>query len=177
MKALVAIIVIIVLVAGAGAAAVWFGFFNVSARVPHWDITFEAIEVVRDRSIMMHSRDVRTPPLTDPSLAPKGAALYNEACVYCHGAPGISARPFARGLYPFPANLLSESMQKEWEDTQLYWIVENGLKLTGMPAFGSIYEKDEIAGVIAFVRLLPKMSPGEYERMAGSSEDKQHHQP
>jgi mono/diheme cytochrome c family protein len=177
MKAVVTIIVIIVLAAGAGAAFVWFGFFNVSARVPHWDITYEAIEVIRDRSIIVHSRDARTPPIADPSLASKGAALYNEACVYCHGAPGILARPFARGLYPFPANLLSESMQKEWEDAQLYWIVKNGLKLTGMPAFGSIYEKDETAAVIAFVRRLPKMSPGEYERMAGSSGDKQHPQP
>jgi hypothetical protein len=36
-----------------------------------------------------------------------------------------------------------------------------------MPAFGSNYEKEEIAAVIAFVRQLPKISPGEYERMAG----------
>ena len=177
MKALVTIIVFLVLAAGAGAALVWFGFFNVSARVPHWDITSEAIEVLRDRSIIVHSRDVITPPLAYPSLAPKGAALYNEACFYCHGAPGISARPFAQGLYPGPANLLSGSVQNEWENAQLYWIVENGLKLTGMPAFGSIYEKDQIAAVIAFVRRLPKISPGEYESMAGSSKDQQRLQP
>ena len=177
MKVLVTIIVFVVLTAGAGAALVWFGFFNVSARVPHWDITVEAIEVLRDRSIIVHSRDVKTPPLADPSLAPKGAALYNEACLYCHGAPGISARPFAQGLYPGPANLLSGSVQNEWENAQLYWIVENGLKLTGMPAFGSSYKKDEIAAVIAFVRRLPKISPGEYESMAGSSKDQQRLQP
>ncbi len=145
------------------------GSINVSARVPHWDITVEAIEVLRDRSIIVHSRDVTTPPMEDPALAPKGAALYHEACLHCHGAPGISADPFSQGLYPAPANLLSGSIQNEWKDAQLYWIVENGLKLTGMPAFGSTYEKEEIAAVIAFVRRLPKISPGEYEQMAGSN--------
>lgn len=171
MKVLVTIIVFLVLAAGAGAVLVWFGFFNVSARVPHWDITVEAIEVLRDRSIIVNSRDIRTPPMADTSLAPKGAALYNEACLYCHGAPGISARPFSQGFYPAPANLLSGSIQNEWQDAQLYWIVENGLKLTGMPAFGPSYEKDEIAAVIAFVRRLPKISPGDYERMAGSGKE------
>ncbi len=156
MKALFRIIVFLVVVAAAGAVFVWFGFFNVSARVPHWDITVEAIGVVRDRSIIVHSRDVKTPPMADPTLVPKGMALYREACAHCHGGPGISADPFAQGLYPAPADLLSGSIQNEWKDAQLYWIVENGLKMTGMPAFGSNYEKEELAAIVAFVRQIPK---------------------
>jgi mono/diheme cytochrome c family protein len=158
MKAFFTIIVFLAVVAGAGAVFVWFGFFDVSARVPHWDITVEAIEVLRDRSIIVHSRDVKAPPMADPALIPKGTALYREACLHCHGAPESPADPFAQGLYPAPADLLSGSIQNEWKDAQLYWIVQNGLKLTGMPAFGSNYEKEEIAAVIAFVRQLPKIS-------------------
>jgi mono/diheme cytochrome c family protein len=168
MKALFTIIVFLAVVAGAGALFVWFGFFDISARTPHWDITVEAIEVLRDRSIIVNSRDVKTPPVADPALVPKGAALYRETCLLCHGAPGISSHPFAQGLYPAPADLIAGSIQDEWKDAQLYWIVENGLKLTGMPAFGSNYEKEEIAAIIAFVRHLPKVSPGEFEQMAGA---------
>ena len=91
MKALFTIIVFLAVVAGAGAVFVWFGFFDISARVPHWDITVEAIEVLRDRSIIVHSRDVKAPPMGDPALIPKGMALYREACLHCHGARG--ARP------------------------------------------------------------------------------------
>ncbi len=156
MKALFTIIVFLAVVAGAGAVFVWFGFFDISARVPHWDITVEAIEVLRDRSIIVHSRDVKAPPMGDPALIPKGMALYREACLHCHGAPGSPADPFAQGLYPAPADLLSGSIQDEWKGPQLYWIVENGLKLTGMPAFGSNYEKEEIAAIVAFVRQLPE---------------------
>ena len=171
MKALFTIIAFLAVVTGAGVLFVWLGSFNISARTPHWDITVEAIEVLRDRSIIVHSRDVKTPPLADPALVPKGAALYRETCFHCHGAPGISALPFAQGLYPAPADLISGSIQNEWKDAQLYWIVENGLKLTGMPAFGSNYEKEEIAAVIAFVRHLPKIPPGEFEQMVGAAKE------
>lgn len=168
MKTVLTIIVFLVLVAAAGAALVWSGSFNVSARVPHWDITSEAIEVLRDRSITVHSRDITIPSLGDPALIPKGANLYGETCIHCHGAPGIPAGPFAQGLYPAPANLLTGSVQNEWSDTELYWIADNGIKLSGMPAFGSNYEKQEIAALTAFVRRLPKVSPEQYREMAGT---------
>ncbi len=157
----------IVVVAAAAAAFVWFGLFNIAASEPHWDITLEAIEVLRDRSIIVHSRDVQAPPMTDPALVPKGALIFSEACLHCHGGPGISADSFSQGLYPAPANLFSGAIQKEWSDKQLYWIVQNGIKLTGMPSFGSNYEKEEIAGAIAFVRRLPSISSQEYQQMIG----------
>ena len=101
MKALLTIIVFLAVAAGAGAVFVWFGFFNISARVPHWDITVEAIEVLRDRSIIVNSRDVKTPPMADPALAPKGAATYNEACIPLPRRPGdFGPIPFLRAFTP-----------------------------------------------------------------------------
>ncbi len=167
MKTLMTIVVLLAVLAAAGAVFVWFGFYDVSARVPHWDITLQAIELVRDRSIIVHSRGVATPALEDQA---KGALLYREACIYCHGAPGISPEPFSQGLYPAPANLLSGAIQSEWNSAQLYWIVENGLKLTGMPYFASTYDKEEIAAVIALVEHLPKISPAEYKQMTDSAQ-------
>lgn len=127
--------------------------------------------MLRDRSIIVHSSAVAAPAPGDPS---KGAHLYNEGCLHCHGAPGISAEPFSRGLYPAPADLLSGSIQKEWNGAQLYWIVANGIKLTGMPAFGPTYDKDEIEAVPALVQRLPKLSPVEYGQMAGSGHHEHH---
>jgi mono/diheme cytochrome c family protein len=169
MKTIMAIIVFLAVVAAAGAALVWSGAFNISARVPHWEITSEAIEVLRDRSIIVHSRDIAIPPPTDPALVTKGAGMYNETCIHCHGAPAIPAGNFSQGLYPAPADLLSGAVQKEWTDLELYWITENGIKFTGMPAFGSTHEKQEIAAVTAFLRRLPKISPAEYEQITGRS--------
>ncbi len=170
MKMLLTVIVFLAVVAGAGAVFVWNGFYDISARVPHWDITFEAIEVLRDRSIIVNSQAVTETPPGDPA---KGARLYHEACFHCHAAPGNSAAPFSQGLYPAPANLLSGQIQEEWKSTQLYWIVENGIKLTGMPAFEPTYDKEEIADVVAFLPLLPKISPTDYGQLTGPSHE--HH--
>jgi hypothetical protein len=165
MKVIIVLLVTLLLIAG----AVWTGIFNISARVPHWDITIEAIELVRDRSIIAHSGDLKLPAMDDPTLPLLGASTYNETCRDCHGAPGVQAEVFAQGLYPAPADLLSGSIQKEWRDNQLYWIIENGLKMTGMPAFGSSYEQKELLGIVLFLRKLPGMSPEEYQGLTGAS--------
>lgn len=170
MRAFFTIIIFLAVVVAAGAVSIWFGFYDISARVPHWEATSEIIEAVRDRSIIVHSSDISTPPLGDPA---KGALLYNEACLRCHGAPGIHADPFTRGLYPEPANLLKGFVQQEWSRTQLYWIVENGIKFTAMPAFGPTMKKEEIASVVAFLQRLPKLSPGEYKKMTGAVQSQQ----
>ncbi len=171
MKTFLMIVIFVAALAGAGAVFVWFGFFDISARVPHWDATSEVIELLRDRSIIVHSRGVETPSLDAPGLVSKGAGFYHETCRHCHAAPGIPASPFSQGLYPAPADLLGGSVQNEWKGRGLYWIVDNGIKLTGMPAFGSTYEKEEIAAITAFLLRLPGMSPGEYRQMAGAGQD------
>jgi mono/diheme cytochrome c family protein len=151
------------------AAALWTGIFNVSALVPHWGITSEIIEFARDRSVEVHSRDVRIPSLDDPKLAARGASQYHETCRICHGAPGVAAEVIAQGLYPAPADLLSGESQKELGDKQLFWIIENGLKMTGMPAFGTTYQKNELIEIAAFVKHLPAMTPQQYRAATSNS--------
>lgn len=164
MKTFLTIIVFLAVVAAAGAVFVWFGFYDISARVRHWGITAEFLEALRDRSIIAHSRNITIPAPGDPA---KGASLY-EACTHCHGAPGVPAHAFSQGLYPAPADLLSGEIQKEWNGRQLYWIVYNGIKFTGMPSFAPTYRKAEIADVVAFVQRLPGISPSEYKKMSGA---------
>ncbi len=99
----------------AAAGALWSGLYNISAIEPHWDITHKIIAIARDRSITVHSANVKVPPLDDPTLMAKGASHYAEMCRICHGAPGVPADVISQGLYPAPANLLSGHVQKEWE--------------------------------------------------------------
>ena len=180
MRALLTILAIGVLLAAGAAVFVWPGGFNVAATDPHWDITLAMIEVVRDRSIAVHSRSVSLPPFDESKLLRTGAGGFHEMCKDCHGAPGQPSEAFAQGLYPAPANLLSGEVQAEWSNNELFWIVENGLKMTGMPAFGSTLEKEELLGVVAFLRRLPKLSPEEYGALAqkaGSGEGAVEHHP
>lgn len=160
-KTLIILAAIFVLAFG----VLWSGIYNISALDPHWETTLRLLALARDRSIANHSNDGKTLNLTDPALPSKGAFTYNESCRDCHGAPGTGAEAFSQGLYPAPADLLSGHIQKKWKDRQLYWIVENGIKMTGMPAFGFTLERDEMTGVVAFLKRLPGMKPEEYNSM------------
>ncbi len=171
------IILFLILLLIVAAAFIWFGLFNVSARVPHAAITLGLIEAVRDRSIIVNSRDVKVPPLDNPDLSARGASVFHEMCRDCHGAPGVAAEPFSQGLYPASADLLSGDVQKEWKNHQLFWIVDNGLKMTGMPAFGSTLGKDELIDIVAFLRRLPGMTPEQYQLLTGGSGDRAENQP
>jgi mono/diheme cytochrome c family protein len=143
---------------------VWSGFYDISAREPHWRLTHWFMERVRDRSIAAHSEAVKLPELDRAKFLQEGVDHYQGMCRLCHGAPGYPRMEFAKGLYPSPPELSSPNMQA-WSDAELYWIISNGIKMTGMPAFGATHDEPELMGVLALLRRLPQIQPDEYRRM------------
>ncbi len=153
------------------------GAYNVAATVPHWSLTYEIIEEARDQSISFHSKGTKVPQLNDAAMVAKGASDFHQTCRLCHGAPGYPREDFAMGLYPSPPDLSSEDLQKELKEPEMFWIVKNGLKMTGMPAFGYTHSDDDILRILALVRKLPKLSPEEYNAIAGAATSRsQEHQ-
>ena len=156
---------------------VWSGVYNVSAKVPHWSITFWFLEKVRVQSISAQSRTTATLSSENPERINIGFRNYHAMCRFCHGAPGYSQTQVAKGLYPKPPEYKSKNVQR-WSDAELYWIIENGIKMTGMPAFGPTHSKDELWGIVAFVRHLPNLIPKEYQALvkkAGFNEEEEDH--
>jgi mono/diheme cytochrome c family protein len=146
------------------ALSVWFGIYNVAATEPHWKITVWYLEKVRERSISVHSRGVTPPSLKDQKLIEIGFRHYHEMCQLCHGGPGVYPEDFAKGLNPKPPDLISEGIRR-LSSAELYWIVKNGIKMTGMPAFGVTHNEEELWAMVAFVNRLPYLKPWEYEEM------------
>ena len=167
MRTVIAIALAAAAVAAALCAFVWFGGFNISAVDPHWEVTRKLIEIARDRSIEVRSGDVSLPPLSldDPALLKSGAAEYHRMCKACHAAPGYREEIFSQGLYPAPADLMSGQVQAQWNDGALFWIVCNGLKMTGMPSFCVTHDKEELYGVVVLLRRLPGMKAEEYRSL------------
>ena len=162
---LVAVLIILGCVILAGAAFVLSGIYNVSADDPHWKATFLLLEAVRERSIAVHSKGISVPPLNNERLVDVGFPHFHDTCRLCHGAPGYPNKEFAEGLYPRPPFLGSHEVQSENEDRELYWIVKNGLKMTGMPSFGKTHSEEQLWGIVAFVRRLPSLDPQHYKEM------------
>ncbi len=163
-----AVLVTSLLVIGGVTIFMWSGRYNVAATAPHWNVTARLMEMVLNRSIKFHSQGVEPPPLTDLKLIKAGFREYHEMCRLCHGAPGYSKTEFAKGLYPKPPDLASKNIRLR--NAELYWVVKNGIKMTGMPAFGPTHDENELWSIVAFVKRMPNIEPREYEAMAKKAE-------
>src|SRR3546814_3154974 len=98
-------------------------------------------------------------------LLAQGAGYYAESCAYCHGGPGQEPAEWSRGMRPEPPHLTEAAT--EWTDQEIHWIVSNGFKMTGMPAFSEHNSPEEIVAIATFVRALPGLSVDDYSRLTG----------
>lgn len=170
MKSFLIAVGILIMAAAGAAAYLWSGAYNVGATEPHWDITYRLLEFVRDRSITAHSKGIEVPPLENEARLKIGIHEYDSTCVLCHGGPGVTREHYAMGMYPSPPDLASGDVMKKWNEAQLFWILQNGLKMTGMPAFGVVHDEEELWGTVAFMKTLAGMSAEEYRRITGRNQ-------
>ena len=149
---------------------IYSGMYNISAMLHHDKLTLWMMNTVRENSIKHNADDkIKMPDLSDDSLVKMGFVHYREMCVSCHGAPGIKQSEFAEGLYPNPPML--SKVAKDWTPQQLFWITKNGLKMTGMPAFGPTHTDDMIWAIVAFTKTLPTLTKEQYQLLDNETND------
>ena len=160
-------IIMVVLLGIAGLLFAWSGVMNLAASSGHWKITDWFLHWAMRSSVRTHA--AFTPP-DDPADARSlvsAAGHFANACAICHGAPGVKPAPVMQAATP-PAPDLAVNA-KEWTDNQLFWIVQHGVKYTGMPAWAVQDRRDEVRRMVAFVRRLPGMTPAQYRALVGEA--------
>ena len=122
-----------------------------------------ALVQVREASIDHHATDKPPAGLDDPPRCrPARAHLPNTAASICHGAPGVNWAKFSEGLKPDPPDL--KDVVGELTPSQLFWVIKNGINMTGMPSFKLAGVKDDdIWLIVAFVKKLPKIKEADYK--------------
>jgi mono/diheme cytochrome c family protein len=158
-------------VVGIGCAVYFFGgFYSVAGTAEDPAAVTWALTRVRTASINRHANVTPPASLNDAATAQAGAKVYATlGCANCHGAPGVKWRKFSEGLHPDPPDL--KDVAGEISPAQLFWIIKNGINMTGMPSFEQAGAKDdEIWAVVAFVKKLPGVSEGDYKTWSESSE-------
>ena len=88
-------------------------------------------------------------------------------CAQCHGAPGRAPDAVAKGLNPEPPDFAQNADQ--WSPAELFWITRNGIKMTGMPAWGATHADEELWAVVAFLMELPRLDARTYREMLASA--------
>lgn len=93
------------------------------------------------------------PQDTEASIS-RGATHYGLDCSVCHADDGRAQRPPGEFMYPRAADLTSRRVQG-YSDQELFWIIQNGVRSTGMPAFAKVETPDHIWDLVNYVRTLP----------------------
>ena len=82
-------------------------------------------------------------PVDETNLV-AGAHVYQQSCAVCHGAPGTEPTAIAKGMFPDPPQLFTpHDMITEDPEGEIYWKVTHGIRLSGMPGFGSTLSDTE----------------------------------
>jgi mono/diheme cytochrome c family protein len=91
---------------------------------------------------------------------------FADHCAFCHGIDGSGQTQIGRGLYPPPPDMRIAATQ-QMSDGEIYTIIRNGVRFTGMPAFGEDSDEPDLDSwkLVLFIRHLPEMKPEEIEHM------------
>lgn len=158
------LVIIGVLVVGGVVAALvimYSGVFNVAATVVDSPALSWALVTVREASIGLHARDVPAPAAGMVADRDNGFRLYRRECVMCHTPIGRTPQPMAVGFNPQAPGFGPGA--DDMSEAQLFWVTKNGIRFTGMPAWGPSLNDTEIRDVVAFVMTLPKMTAADYD--------------
>jgi mono/diheme cytochrome c family protein len=111
-------------------------------------------------------RRLRNPVPASAENLKAGMEHFADHCATCHGNDGSGDTLFGKGLYPKPPDMRKSDTQKK-SDGELYYIIENGIRLSGMPAFGesSTTDDTETWKLVIFIRHLPQLTVAESQEM------------
>jgi mono/diheme cytochrome c family protein len=88
-----------------------------------------------------------------------------RGCTNCHGGPGVEWQKFSEGLRPDPPDL--KDVVPNREPRHLFWVVKNGINMTGMPSFGATGVPDpELWSIVAFLKKLPDVKEEDFKKWA-----------
>ena len=95
-------------------------------------------------------------PLPDTSeTRADGKEAFTHYCIACHGMDGQNTGvPFVDHISPPIPSLASDEVQR-YTDGQLKWILDNGIRPSGMPGSKGTLSDDELWSIVVFLRHLP----------------------
>ena len=136
------------------------GIPDVAATTPEAAIVRWFFNTTKDRSISMRAKKIAAPSLGDSAQIALGFDHYHEMCVTCHGAPGRKPDELAQGLNPHAPNLAFST--RDMEPSEMFLVIRDGIKMTGMPGFGPTHSDSEIWAIVSFIQRLQTMSADQY---------------
>jgi mono/diheme cytochrome c family protein len=154
------------------AAAVAFGWYEVrrgfSARAQPSALEAALAHTMRDLSIPRSAKEAKNPwaEKASPEILEAAKAHWADHCATCHANDGSGKTEIGPNLYPKAPDMRLAATQN-LTDGELYYVIRNGVRLTGMPAWGDpdLLQDDESWQLVLFIRHLPQITDEEAEAM------------
>src|SRR5262245_50156545 len=151
---------------GMTAGAIWFFQQGIATRTPPSSAEVTISRAARHAMIPAAARARRNPEASSPETLRAGLEHWADHCATCHSNDGSGVTEIGQGLFPRAPDMRQSSTQS-LSDGELFYIIENGVKLTGMPAWGNGTAEGETASwhLVQFIRHLPTLTDAELAQM------------
>ncbi|HLW81252.1 MAG TPA: c-type cytochrome [Candidatus Acidoferrales bacterium] len=149
---IVLVLAVIILLAGFAASRASISALDEPGRFETALAIAAKREVVARAAAKMHFVE---PAYSDAS-AKTGHVLFSIECATCHGDGRVPSR-IGQSMYPRVPDLGSAEIQK-WSDAELFWIIQHGVRLSGMPGFKKMDTDEQVWHLVHYIRTLPNRS-------------------
>jgi mono/diheme cytochrome c family protein len=110
-------------------------------------------------------KTMKNPVVSAPDVVHEGMAHWADHCATCHANNGSGDTMYGKTMYPRPPDMRQKDTQA-MSDGELYYTIKNGVRLSGMPAFGDPGDDDvDSWKLVVFIRHVPQLIPAEETEM------------
>lgn len=173
MKTLTTLLIVLIVVVLGIVGFAYSGLYDVSASSSHSGFVDWLLATTSHASIKRRAGEIEVPDLDNEDLVLAGINDFDSMCVGCHGGPGKDPEAMGQGLNPPAPDLAAEAA--EMTPAELFWVTRNGIRMTGMPAWGATHDDESIWPLVAFMTRLPGLDAPAYQELLASAEGKGHH--
>lgn len=146
--------------------AAWVVRGGFAARDQPSAVETQVARLARRLAVSSKVRALANPLTVTPELLAHARAHWADHCAVCHANDGSGDTQLGRNLYPKAPDMRAPATQ-QLSDGELYDIIQNGVRLSGMPAWGEAGKHDDQGSwsLVALIRTLAKLTPGELQEM------------
>jgi mono/diheme cytochrome c family protein len=147
----------------------WLCATGLSARDTPGAMETRLASTVQRWAIPRSARELSNPMQASPEVLVEARRHFADHCASCHGNDGSGATEMGQKLYPRVPDMRLAHTQN-LSDGEIYYIIENGVRFTGMPAWGTGGTSDhDTWHLVLFIRHLPKMTDEDMQDMKANN--------
>lgn len=137
---------------------------GLSARAQPSRLEASIARSLRNLATPANAKEQKNPYADKPGSWRLAAEHFQDHCAICHGPDGRGRSPIGQSLFP-KAPDMTQSATEQLSDGEIFHVIQNGVRYTGMPAWAAEHSPDETWQLVSFIRHIPRLTPEELEEI------------